>query len=241
MLDIVLMSDYNSSAAMKCKSLSSNPAQCACFANEQAGMRKLQPHGLCFGSVTRISFVVFQMRGRVEKSVHCSTWNNAGDVAETGQGVALSWRKLFAFTSIDDIISSVYRFPGKKRQFFSIQFSDGYLLLYLNFSKVFSCIREIVPCFSCRPLVDMSLVNNKDSMKYVERSLYFFTAVLYSDLSSGLLSCVSGLSKRIVDLISAVMSQLSFFIREKYSIYRVFGAKGQFLTICCSICSTWNI
>jgi hypothetical protein len=90
MLDIRVMNDYNSSAAMKCKSLSLEDAQCAHFANELTAESRMYGSAATYSQKSRVFIGSSSDDGNRDEFAYCSTWNNRKFVDGAGQGVALS-------------------------------------------------------------------------------------------------------------------------------------------------------
>lgn len=101
MLDIAVFSDYNSCAAMKCHSLTSDAVQSACFANELVETRRVSGKTVSCISELCISTDFLSHEELYEKPVHCSMWNKMQTIIRAGQGIVLSW-----IDSCNSVVSS---------------------------------------------------------------------------------------------------------------------------------------
>ena len=100
MLDIAVFSDYNSCAAMKCHSLTSDAVQRTCFANELVEMRSVSGKTESCISELCISTDFLSHEEVYEKPVHCSMWNKMQTIIRAGQSSVLSW-----IYSCDSVVS----------------------------------------------------------------------------------------------------------------------------------------
>ena len=100
MLDISTVSDYNSSATMKCNSLTPEAIQRACFVNELVGMSRMSGRVVCGFFKPCILTDFLSYKEVYEKTVYCSMWNKIQAIIRAGKGSVLSW--------IDSCISVVF-------------------------------------------------------------------------------------------------------------------------------------
>ena len=168
MLDIRVMNDYNSSAAMKCKSFSLEDAQCAHFANELTAESKMHRSAAAYSQESLVFIGSSSEDGNFDGFAFCSTWNNGKFVSGAGRGVALS-----SFEShVNSVSDEVFDEMRQKDAFAFMNCCD-------DAQKASSLVSEKFPYLK----ESLQVVSNKKNFRVqsnVRNCLEFFSAFFSS-------------------------------------------------------------
>ena len=141
MLDISGMNDYNSSAAMKCKSLSLEDAQCAHFANELTAESRMHGSAATYSQESRVFIGSSSDDWSRDDFAYCSTWNNKKFLDGAGQGVALS-----SFEShVNSVSDEVFDEMRQKDAFSFTNCCDDAQKVSSLVSETFPYLKESLP------------------------------------------------------------------------------------------------
>ena len=206
MLDIRVMNDYNSSAAMKCKSLSLEDAQCAHFANELTAESRMHGSAATYSQESRVFVGSSSDDGNRDEFAYCSTWNNRKFVDGAGQGVALSLIE----SHVNSVSDEVFDEMRQKDAFAFTNCCD-------DAQKASSLVSEKFPYLK----ESFQVVSNKKNFRAqfnVRNCLEFFSAFF----SSKRVIChVHGIIRHV----STVLCQFAATVCENASVCRIFCYK----------------
>lgn len=238
MLDISTVRDYNSSAAMKCNSLTSDAVQYAHFCNELVEMsRMLGLAVFCLQKSYKASAFCFGVEMR-EESTFCSTWNKIQRIIRAGWSVAYSWGKSCIVQVPDRNICTQIQMEFQKRTsrftgFFGNErgcflfVPSGYIYRRYKLSAMV-CRLSAQVCTTCSGVIVhfagflAALFSNASSSRYVFRAMNGANRVFMS----------------IMDSVCTVGCLFSSFLRERISFR---SNKSVLCYIYSTVCSTWNI
>lgn len=231
MLDIAVFSDYNSCAAMKCHSLTSDAVQRTCFANELVEMRRESGNTESCISELCISTDFLSHEEVYKKPVHCSMWNKMQIIIRAGQGSVLSWiDSCNSVVSGESEISAVFQHKDEDEKCVCSSSNDFDYGQYHASWASGDCTSALTSAAS-----EISGVNEHDSeekvINYVERLATVIFAVSLSVFLIAVSSRLYCLFDNIICIVSAVACHFVYDTANNGCFDSVFCEKGRYSAI----------